>query len=125
MTVPAGTVVLDDVVTVPTTRPAPLIVEVAAACVALTTFGTVTRTEPDDTTSETALPFATCTPAIGFWWSACVTEPVAINATDAMLALSGVETVNGAPYPIDAGTDVIDGRGPLKRYGGEKISAVA
>ena len=60
-----------------------------------------------------------------FWLNACVTEPVAINATDAMVALSGVETVNGAPYAIDAGTDVIDGRGPLKRYGGEKISAVA
>src|SRR5437870_10176577 len=91
MTVPAGTVVLDDVVTVPTTRPAPVIVEVAAACVALTTFGTVTSTEPDDTTSATALPFATCTPAIGFW---LITDPA---GTVVLVAVVTAPTARPAP----------------------------
>ena len=43
MTDPAGIVALDAVVTAPTTRPAPLIAAVAAACVVLTTFGTATQ----------------------------------------------------------------------------------
>ena len=41
-TLPAGTVALDCCVTVPTTRPSFVITVVAAACVRLTTFGTVT-----------------------------------------------------------------------------------
>ena len=67
MTLPAGTVTLDALVTAPTTRPAAVMVEVAAACVVFTTFGTATSAGPDDTTSETALPLATCVPATGFW----------------------------------------------------------
>ena len=39
---PAGTVALDAVVTVPTVRPAPVIAVVAAACVRPTTFGIAT-----------------------------------------------------------------------------------
>src|SRR2546427_9708576 len=63
MTEPAGTVRLDAVVTAPTMRFAPVIAVVAAACVRPTTFGTATCGGPDDTTSATALPVATCVPA--------------------------------------------------------------
>src|SRR4051794_14297366 len=52
MTDPDGTVVLDAVVTVPTTRPAFVIAVVAAACVRPTTFGTATCGGPDETTRE-------------------------------------------------------------------------
>src|SRR5580704_15286573 len=45
MTLPAATVLLDAVVTVPSTRPAFVIAVVAAACVSPTTFGTLTRSE--------------------------------------------------------------------------------
>src|SRR2546428_14036201 len=47
-----------------------------------------------------------------------------MSATDEMLALSGVATVNGVPYASVDPTAAIVGREPLKRYGGEKISAV-
>src|SRR2546428_13727407 len=47
-----------------------------------------------------------------------------MSVTDAMLAVSGVATVNGVPYASVDPTAAIVGRGPLKRYGGEKISAV-
>jgi len=56
MTAPAGTVVLYAVVTVPTVKPAAVMVVVAAACVMFTTFGTATSGAPDETTSVTALP---------------------------------------------------------------------
>ena len=65
ITDPAGTVVLDAVVTAPTTRFAPVIAVVAAVCVRPTTFGTVTCGGPDDTTSATALPVATDVPLTG------------------------------------------------------------
>src|SRR3954452_18506303 len=72
MTDPAEIVVLEAVVTVPTTRPAPVIEVVAAACVRPTTFGTATCAGPDETTSATALPVATCVAAAAF----CpITEP--------------------------------------------------
>src|SRR5580765_6767604 len=67
MTLPAGTVALDALVTAPTTRPAALTVEVAAACVVCATFGTATSAGTVDTTSDTALPLATCVPATGLW----------------------------------------------------------
>src|SRR5919198_330350 len=56
ITDPVGTVVLDALVTVPTVRPADVIVLVAAACVKLTTFGTATCGGPLETTRLTALP---------------------------------------------------------------------
>ena len=59
-------VALDAVVTVPTVRPAPVIAVVAAAWVAFMTFGTAMTPVPEETTSATALPLATCVPAIGF-----------------------------------------------------------
>src|SRR3954468_9585253 len=66
ITDPDGTVVLDAVVTVPTTRLAPVIAVVALACVRPTTFGTATCDGPDETTSATALPTFTWVAAIGF-----------------------------------------------------------
>src|ERR1700733_4577151 len=65
MTAPAGTVVLDADVIAPTVNPAAVIAVVAAACVCDTTLGTATNGGPDDTTSATALPVATCVPAAG------------------------------------------------------------
>src|SRR5437868_6025120 len=67
MTIPDGTVVLDAFVTVTSVRPALVIALVAAACVRPTTFGTATFSSPDDTTSATAVPLATCVPAAGVW----------------------------------------------------------
>jgi hypothetical protein len=58
-------IVLDTVVTVPSVRPALVIALVAPVCVSPTTFGTMTCGGPDDTTSETALPVATCVPDAG------------------------------------------------------------
>jgi hypothetical protein len=46
ITLPEGTVELLAVVTVPTTRPAPVIVLVATACVAPATFGTTSKGVP-------------------------------------------------------------------------------
>src|SRR5580693_2359970 len=46
ITLPAATVLLDCVVTVPTVRPAPVIAVVAAACVNPTTFGTANCAGP-------------------------------------------------------------------------------
>src|ERR671923_63601 len=62
---PAGTVMLDSVVTAPTIKFAPVIAVVAAACVSPTTLGTVTCGRPDETTSATALPTVSDTPASG------------------------------------------------------------
>jgi hypothetical protein len=41
-----------------------------------------------------------------------------------MLAASGVPTKNDCPYATLEGADVIVGREPWNRYGGEYISAV-
>src|SRR6185295_17583717 len=72
ITDPAGTVVLEAVVTVPTVRPAFVIAVVAAACVRPTTFGVATCGNPDETTSATALPVVTCVPPTGVW---LITDP--------------------------------------------------
>ena len=57
MTDPAGTVALDAVVTVPTARPAAVRLAVAAACVRLTTFGTLDPSWIDVvTTSNSVVP---------------------------------------------------------------------
>jgi hypothetical protein len=57
ITEPAATVVLDCVVTVPTTRPALVIAVVAAACVRPTTSGTVAPAEAVPTRISTAAEF--------------------------------------------------------------------
>src|SRR5947208_485116 len=63
---PAGTVVLDAVVTAPTVKPAVVIAVVAAACVSPRMLRPAPSGGPDDTTSATALPLTICVPAVGF-----------------------------------------------------------
>src|SRR3954471_9128876 len=67
MTLPAGTVMLEAVVIVPTTSCALVIAVVAAACVNPTTPGALTCGRPDETVSATALPTTTSAPAAGLW----------------------------------------------------------
>ena len=67
MTLPEGTVGLLAFVTAPSTRLAPVIAVVAAACVRPTTFGTATCAGPSETTSATAEPAETIEFATGFW----------------------------------------------------------
>jgi hypothetical protein len=86
MTDPAGTVALDAVVTVPSVRPAAVKSVVAAACVSPTTEGTVTG-GPDEITSATALPAATCVPLVGFW---LITDPDATVVLDAEVTVPTV-----------------------------------
>ena len=87
ITDPAGTVVLDAVVTVPSVRPALVIADVAAACVWPTTFGVATCGRPVETTSATALPVATCVPAAGFW---LITDPAGTVVLDAVVTVPSV-----------------------------------
>src|SRR4051794_19316884 len=82
ITEPAGTVVLDAVVTAPTVRFTPVIAVVAAACVWPTTFGTATCGRPDETTRATALPVVTCVPAAG---GERIPEPVGTVVLDAVV----------------------------------------
>jgi hypothetical protein len=91
MTAPLGTTELAAEVTAPTTRPAPVMAVVAAACVWFTTFGTVTGAGPVDTTRATELPEGTEVPAGGFWLT---TAPFAITVLDAKLT---VPTTRPAP----------------------------
>ena len=65
ITPPEGTVLLDAVNTVPTTRPVPVIEVVAALWVSPTTFGTNTFAGPLETTRFTDEPTATDVPASG------------------------------------------------------------
>ena len=77
ITLPAATVELLWVVTVPTLRPAPVIAVVAADCVIPTTLGTLTFSGgvgPEETTRFTELPEATLAPAAGL---SLITMPVA------------------------------------------------
>jgi hypothetical protein len=55
----------------------------------------------------------------------CVVEESAISVTLEMPAASGVPTKNDSPYATLVGADVIVGREPWNRYGGEYISAEA
>src|SRR3954462_13775829 len=84
MTDPAEIVVLDAVVTVPTTRLAPVIAVVALACVRPTTFGTATCGGPDETTRATALTTLTCVAAVGFW---LITDPDGTVVLDAVVTV--------------------------------------
>src|SRR5919108_101651 len=82
MTEPAGTVMPAAVVTVPTMRVAQVIAVVAAACVSPTTCGTATCGRPDETTSATALPTVTDTPASGDW---LITDPAGTVMLDSVV----------------------------------------
>src|SRR6185295_6102001 len=104
-----------------------VIAVVAAACVALTTFGTATSGAPDDTTSDTALPVTTCVPADGLWLitdpdgtvvlDAVVTAPTvrpaaviaAVAADRVVLTTFGTATVVGLPVPENVTNDATDG----------------
>jgi hypothetical protein len=66
MTLPEATVPLLAVVTVPSTKPAPVIAVVAAAWVVPTTFGTAAWAGPVLTVRFTADPEATLAAAAGF-----------------------------------------------------------
>ena len=81
ITLPAVTVVLDAVVTVPRVRPAPVMVDVAAACVNPATLGTDT---PLETTSATALPPFTDVPAVGL---SLITLPTATIVLDVVVTV--------------------------------------
>src|SRR5262245_55938554 len=87
MTDPAGTVVLDAVVTVPSVRFAPAIADVAAAVVRPTTFGTATCGGPLDTVRLTELPWATCVPAVG---DCLITDPAGTVVLDAVVTVPTV-----------------------------------
>jgi hypothetical protein len=91
MTLPEATVPLLAVVTVPTTKPAPVIEVLAAACVKPTTFGTDTCAGPVETTMLTALPVLTLVPATG---DSLITLP---EATVPLLAVVTVPTTKPAP----------------------------
>lgn len=49
----------------------------------------------------------------------CVAADRRINETELMLAGSGVFTAKLLPYPTSDGAELIVGRGPRNRYGGE------
>jgi hypothetical protein len=55
----------------------------------------------------------------------CVTEGSAISVTFEMLVALGVPMKNDCPYAMLVGADVIVGREPWNRYGGEYTSAEA
>src|ERR1019366_4732490 len=91
ITLPDATVLLEAVVSVPTTRPTPVIAVAAAACVCPTTFGTATGAGPVDTTRFTADPRATSVPATGL---SLITLP---DATVLLEAVVTVPTIRPAP----------------------------
>jgi hypothetical protein len=113
ITLPAATVLLDAVVTVPTTKPAPVIDVVAAACVAPTTLGTATLAGPLETTRFTAEPRFTPVPAIGF---SLMTSPVAtvllevvVTVPTTKLAPVMAEVATACVSPTTFGTDTCAG----------------
>src|SRR6185436_16554672 len=93
MTLPLATVVLLAVVTAPIVRPAPVIVDCAAACAEPTTLGTVTSAGPRDTVKFTAEPVAADEPAAGFWL-------MTVPAAEALFAVATVPTVRLAPVIV-------------------------
>src|SRR4051812_11524712 len=95
MTDPAGTVALDAFVIAPSVRPAPVIAELAAACVRPITFGTATGGGPDEMISATVLPGAACDPPSGAW---LITGPA---GTVALAAAEIEPTVSPAPVMAD------------------------
>src|SRR5678815_3261784 len=59
-----------------------------------------------------------------FWSKAWVAEPRRTSVTLPMSAACAVPIVTVCPYDTEVGALEISGRGPRKRYGGEKISAL-
>jgi hypothetical protein len=100
ITSPEGTVLLDAVVTVPTTSPTPAIAVVAAVCVSFTTFGTITCVTcagPEDNVRFTNDPVLTKVPATGL---SLTTSPEGTVPLDAVVT---VPTASPAPViAVDA-----------------------
>jgi hypothetical protein len=94
ITLPEATLLLDCVVTVPATRPAPVMAVVAAACVSPTTFGTDTFAGPLETTRLTAEPALTEVPATGL---SLITLPEATLLLDAVVTVPATR-----PAPVMA-----------------------
>src|SRR5919112_736119 len=116
MTLPAGTVALDALVTTPSTRPALAIALAAALCVKPTTLGTVTCGGPDETISDTLLPGGASEPAIGDW---SITRPAATVLLDAVvtapstnpsfaIASPAAACVNPTTFGTTAGVTAVD-----------------
>jgi hypothetical protein len=113
MTLPEATVLLDAVVTVPSTKPAPVMAVLAPACVSPTTLGTDTFAGPLETTMFTAEPTFTLVPAVGL---SLMTLP---EATVLLEAVVTVPSTNPAPVmavvaaawvsPTTFGTDTCPG----------------
>src|SRR4029079_8518565 len=93
MTIPAATVALDCVVTVPTTRPAFWIATVAAPCVRPTTFGIALFAGPIEIASATPVPGLTLVPAAGDW---LITRPACT------LLFSSVMLPTASPSAVSA-----------------------
>jgi hypothetical protein len=94
ITSPLATVLLDAVVTVPRTKPAPVMAVVAAACVWPTTFGTDTFAGPLEITRLTAEPVFTLVLAVGF---SLMTSPEVTVLLDAVVTVPMVK-----PTPVIA-----------------------
>ncbi|HLY16812.1 MAG TPA: hypothetical protein VKR61_06285 [Bryobacteraceae bacterium] len=82
ITLPIGTVVLGALVTVPSTSPALVMADVAAACVCPTTLGTAT---PVEITKLTADPPLTAVPAAGL---SLITLPMGTVLLEALLVVT-------------------------------------
>ena len=123
ITLPAATVLLDRWVIVPTTKPALVMAEVAAAWVSPITFGTATCAGPVDITRLTAEPIFTLVPAVGFslmtspaatvlldcWVMAPTTKPTPVMAEVATACVS----------PMRFGTDTCAGPVEITRFTAE------
>jgi hypothetical protein len=88
ITSPEGTVLLDAVVTVPTTSPAPVIAVDAAVCVSFTTFGTDTCAPPLD------VPFSVTRPMFQFAYR----KPI-VAEYDPVVDTIWYSTPNSGPVP--------------------------
>jgi len=95
MTLPAGTLLLEAVVTVPSTKPAFWIAVVAAACVCPTTLGTATGAGPEETTKFTAEPGATGVPAPGF---SLMTLPAGTLLLEAVVTVPSTSRHSGSRW---------------------------
>ena len=124
--------VLGEVVTVPTVKPAPVSDVVAAAWLRPTTFGTVTGGLPLETTRFIAVPTSTVRPSAGFWLITtpagtvvllcCVITPMVIPCSRMMLSAvcgvftspSGTPTSNGVIVPSEITRSTREPAGSVK-----------
>jgi len=125
ITLPEATVLLDCGVTVPRTKPAPVIAVVAAACVSPTTFGTDTCAGPLETIRFTAEPVLTDVPATGL---SLITLPEATVLLDCGVTvprtkLAPVIAVVAAACvsPTTFGTDTCPGPLETTRFTAEPV----